>query len=57
MGVAEIITLLTGLFQFPAALLKLIRALQSTPEENREKLVKEVGDTLDRFQSSGRPEW
>jgi hypothetical protein len=54
---AGIISLIVGLFQFPKELLALIQFLQSTPEEHREEAAKAVADSMDKFKSTGRPEW
>lgn len=54
---AEIVSLIVGLFQFPKELLALIRFLQSTPEEHREAAAKAVAESMDKFKSTGRPDW
>jgi hypothetical protein len=57
MSLREILDLIRGVIQFPAALLKLIHVLRKTPQENHEDLLKRVGDESKKFEDTGRPTW
>ncbi len=48
---------LTAFFKFPDATLRLIRALQKTPEANHEDLVKSIESEAQKIEQTGRPDW
>lgn len=57
MTLAGIITLLTGLLQFPKEILRLIAVLKGTPEERHADLLAQMEKESKAFQDTGRPTW
>lgn len=57
MTLSAFITLLTGIFQFPAALTSLIKTLRQTPAEQQDALIKTMLAEADNFKTTGRPTW
>jgi len=54
---AEIIALITGLFQFPKEILALINAMKSAPAEKQAKIRETLNRQFDDFENGGRPTW
>ncbi len=57
MSPPELLVLLTGVLQFPKAILELIKVLKNTPEEKHDALVKHMIDEAYQFSVTGRPKW
>ena len=57
MGLLEIISVLSGVFKFWDQVTWLIKKLEETPEEKREKLVIKVNEEKYGFEETGRPKW
>jgi len=57
MTFAAILELINGVLKFPDAVLKLVRALQKTPQEKHEDLLKRMDEEFKRFEETGRPTW
>jgi len=57
MTLSAIITLITGVLQFPGAITKLIQTLRSTPAEQQEALMNSMLAEADNFKKTGRPTW
>lgn len=57
MGIAAWLELIKGILAFPDAMLRMVRALQGTPEQHREALVSAIQVQADSFAKSGRPTW
>jgi hypothetical protein len=57
MGVSEIIALITGFFQFPGEISKLISTLRETPVEQQADLMKAMLAEGENFKKTGRPTW
>lgn len=55
MGGGEIIALITGFFKFFPEVVNLIKMLQDTPEEERQKLMVKIKDAFDEKKNNGRP--
>ena len=57
MTFAAILELINGVLKFPDAVLKLVRALQKTPQEKHEDLLKRMDEEFKRFEETGWPTW
>ncbi len=57
MTVSAIITIITGVLQFPTAVLKVIQTLRQTPAEQQEALIAAMLAEAQNFQKTGRPTW
>lgn len=57
MGLSAIISLITGVLQFPAAITALIKTLRATPEEQQQALITSMLAEADNFRKTGRPTW
>ena len=57
MSFLEIIALIKGVLEFPDAVLKLIKALQSTPSEKHDAMMAASQKEWDSFKETGRPTW
>ena len=57
MTISAIITLITGVLQFPSAITALIKTLRSTPVEQQDALMKTMLAEADNFKKTGRPTW
>lgn len=57
MGFAGWIELVTLVLKFPENALALVRALDKTPVERHDELVKKIDEEQKKFQETGRPTW
>jgi len=57
LGLMAILEIIKGVLQFPNAILRLVRVLQKTPQENHEALVKKNEDEASQYEKTGRPSW
>jgi len=57
LGLVEIIDLIKGVLQFPAAILEFVKLLRKTPEEKHEDLLKKIAEESEKFSDIGRPTW
>lgn len=57
MGVAEILALVSGLFQFPKQLLALINVLKKSTAEKQAEITKMISDEDEKLRKTGRPIW
>lgn len=55
MQLVGIFEVLVAFFKFPGQLTELARMLQSTPEEDHQKLLEKVKVVFDESKSGGRP--
>lgn len=46
-----------GVLAFPEAVLKLVRAFKSTPQEQHEDLLKRMDTEFEKMKKEGRPLW
>lgn len=56
MGLLEILSLISGVLKFPGEVMALIRLLQGTPEEHRQKIMEAIQKEADSFKNTGRPQ-
>lgn len=57
MGVAEIIALIKGIFDFPKTILEFVKLLRKTPQEQHEQILVNIAAEAKHFEESGRPSW
>jgi hypothetical protein len=57
MGAGDIIELIKGILEFPAAILALIQILRKTPLEKHRDLLERMRSESQRFEETGRPTW
>lgn len=57
MTASDVLTIISGVLQFPGELLALIKSLQSTPAEQQQALVTSLQKEAQNFQATGRPTW
>jgi hypothetical protein len=57
MTLSAILTLITGVLQFPAAITAVIKALRQTPAEQQAALIATMLAEAQNFQKTGRPTW
>lgn len=57
MNLAAWMEIAVGVLRFPDTILKIIKLLKSTPEENHEALVKSLSEEAKQYEISGRPLW
>lgn len=57
MGLSEILEVIRGVLQFPETILKFIRLLRKTPQDNHETLLIKISEESKKFEDTGRPTW
>jgi hypothetical protein len=57
MGIAEIVSLILGVLQFPKEMAQLLRMIRSTDAEKQQELIKNMLLEGENFKNSGRPTW
>lgn len=55
MGLPEIFTLISALFEFPKTILEFVKILKKTPVENHEDVLQAMAKEAKRFEDTGRP--
>ncbi len=53
----EVLTIIAGIFKFWDQVTWLVKLLQSTPEQDHEKLVSSIQAEAANVQKTGRPTW
>lgn len=53
----EFLAILTGILKFWDEVTWLVKQLQGTPEEHREKIQIKIGEEFKDFKRTGRPTW
>jgi hypothetical protein len=57
MGFSEILTLISGLIQFPGTILQFIKLMQKSPQEKHEAIMERIRLEAQAFEDTGRPKW
>jgi len=57
MTLALWLEIIKGVLAFPDAVLKLVRVLSSTPQENHDKIINAAQAESDKFKETGLPTW
>lgn len=57
MSLSAIITLITGVLQFPGQITALIKTLRQTPAEQQAAIMQAMLAEADNFRKTGRPTW
>lgn len=57
MGIAEILTLIGALFEFPKTILEFVKLLKKTPQEKHDDILKAIALEAKKFDDTGRPTW
>lgn len=57
MTLAAILEIIQGVLKFPDAILRLVRVLKATPEEQHQKLVSQIEAEAKQLEETGRPTW